>query len=637
MKIAVKFSSRAAMVPVTIILLCSFFSPIQNNKPSYHFPYKQAGLTERQAAAHMLSRLTYGSSPGQVESVINTGLENWFQQQLNAKMPDDSLDRLLSKYEILRLSNEEIVNTYPRAGQVKRRAINDGVIEKDSLSKADRKKYKGQLAAYMQQKGLKSTRELIREFISQKIVRAAYSNNQLQEVLTEFWFNHFNVSFAKNNCAQFIPAYERDVIRPNALGNFENLLIATAKSPAMLMYLDNFSSSGSNSRQTKPKKAAVQDSRLRKQAKPAKRLKGLNENYAREVMELHTLGVDGGYTQADVTEAARILTGWTIYPMQDDAGGARVKTMLDQTAANKQKAKGFVRDGDFLFIPGRHDDGAKTVLGQRYKTGGGYEEGVHLLKMLAHHQSTASFICRKIAVRFVNDNPSKSLVDKMTRTFKEKDGEIKQVLITMVTSPEFWDEAAVREKTKSPFELAIGAVRSLQAVVNQPFQLFNWIDRMGQKMYYYQAPTGFPDKAQYWINTGSLLNRMNFGLALATGRIPGITFDLLALNNNHEPESAEDALRTYSQLMMPERNVEETIKRVVPLLNDPNLSKKVNKAAGDTDMTQKENEEMDDITPLADKENIEETGLALQDSKISGYKLSQVIGIIIGSPEFQRR
>src|SRR5580704_15065836 len=218
--------------------------------------------------------------------------------------------------------------------------------------------------------------------------------------MTDFWFNHFNVSITKNDCAEFIPAYERDVIRPNALGRFSELLIKTAKSPAMLFYLDNFISS-----------APVDSMTM-----PAQRARGLNENYAREVMELHTLGVDGGYTQADVTQAARVLTGWTVYPMREDAQRLITRFNPDQLAR-----RGFVHDGDFLFNANRHDKGVKTVMGHVFPAGGGYEEGVELLDMLAHHPSTANFICRKIAIRFVCDDPPQSLIDKMVKTFLAAD------------------------------------------------------------------------------------------------------------------------------------------------------------------------------------------------------------------------
>jgi hypothetical protein len=260
--------------------------------------------------------------------------------------------------------------------------------------------------------------------------------------------------------------------------------------------------------------------------------------------------------------------------------------------------------------------------------------------MLAHQQATAKFICKKIAVRFVNDTPSQTLIDKMARTFIDKDGDIKQVLITMVNSPEFWSAAAVREKTKSPFELAIGSVRALHADVNQPYQLFNWINKMGEKMYYYQAPTGFPDRGQYWINTGALLNRMNFGLALASGRIPGVKIDLAALNNHHEPESAQAALNIYSKLIMPGRPLDETIKRLTPMLNDPKLMEKVDEASAKTPSatmaTATGNDEMADRqTGMKGKKKNNFT--AMQTTAGNNTMLAQVVGVIIGSPEYQRR
>jgi uncharacterized protein (DUF1800 family) len=566
-------------VAVVVTAVWSFSPAVET--PAYRFPWKHAGLTERQAAAHLISRFTYGARPGDVDAVVRMGLENWFAKQLEASFPDDSLNRRLSQYDALQLTNEEVANEYPRNGQVVRMAIRDGVINKDSV-KADRKEYKDALQAYMQQKGLKREQDLYRQFFCQKILRAAYSENQLQEVMTDFWFNHFNVSITKNDCAEFIPAYERDVIRPNALGRFHELLLKTAKSPAMLYYLDNFISSA----------PLPGDS--------ARKGRGLNENYAREVMELHTLGVDGGYTQQDVTEAARVLTGWGIYPMGELAKGGgmmRAARFTDEQIARR----GFVHEGDFFFNSNRHDKGQKVVLGHVFPAGGGYEEGVELLDLLAHHPATAKFISRKLAVRFVSDDPPASLVDKMAKTFIEKNGDIRQVLRTMVESPEFWSPAALREKTKSPFELAIGAVRALDGDIQQPMPLYNWVTRMGERKYYYQAPTGFPDRGTYWINTGSLLNRMNFGLALAAGRIPGVKIDLLALNNGHEPESASAALYTYGKIILPERDLAATMQRVEPLLNDRGLAQRVDSTANEVPM------------------------------------LAQAVGIIIGSPEFQRR
>jgi uncharacterized protein (DUF1800 family) len=603
--------------------------------PLYHFPYRQAGLTERQAAAHLLSRFTYGATPGQVDAVVQQGLENWWAQQLAGNLPDDSLQQCLSRYDALQLSNEQVVNAYPKNGQLIRMAIRDGIVNKDSV-RTDRKEYREVIQNYMQEKGYKPEQELFRQFFCQKILRAAYSSNQLQEVMTDFWFNHFNVSITKNDCAEFIPAYERDVIRPNALGRFGDLLLKTAKSPAMLYYLDNFNSSsplppgqeggagtGAGTGTMMADTAAPKDE-VEAQIQQIRKNRGLNENYAREVMELHTLGVDGGYTQQDVTQAARVLTGWTVYPMNENGKGLINRFSEDQLAH-----RGFVHDGDFFFNTNRHDKGEKIVLGHTFAAGGGYQEGVDLLEMLAHHPSTARFIVRKIAVRFVSDDPPQTLLDKMTKTFLEKDGDIRQVLITMVTAPEFWSPAAVREKTKSPFELAIGAVRSLHGTIEQPYSLYTWVSKMGEKKYYYQAPTGFPDKGAYWINTGSLLNRMNFGLALATGRVPGVKIDLVALNNGHEPESAQAALVTYGRIILPERDLTATIKRLTPMLNDPNLPQKVDAASAKTGGQGGSDE--------AVAKDGDVTMVSRSEVDRGSQMLAQVVGIIIGSPEYQRR
>ena len=673
------YTSFAALVAG--VLLCSFFlRPFDHPAAHISFPYKKAKLTERQAAAHLLNRFTFGARPGDVDAVVKMGLEKWFLQQLDANLPNDTLKQLLSSYDALQLSNEEIADIYPQGGQLVRMAVRDGYIDKDSVNKSDQKNYRAQLQAYMESKGMKPQQELFRQLFNQKILRATYSNNQLQEVLTDFWFNHFNVSLTKNDCARYVPVYERDVIRPNVLGNFETILVATAKSPAMLYYLDNFTSMGEDMPPANPRAARMQRqlaermedmgsdtsarTQLLKKAQQARKARGLNENYAREVMELHTLGVDGGYIQQDVTQAAKVLTGWTVYPF-NDYGANAMRKQLERLGEDKMQRQGYVREGDFLFAANRHDKSAKTVLGKQFKANGGYEEGMELLHMLAHHPSTAKFIARKLAVRFVNDNPPQSLIDKMAKTFLDHKGNIREVLITMVSAPEFWSKEALREKTKSPFELAISSVRNLNATIAQPYQLYTWINKMGQKLYYYQAPTGFPDNGKYWINTGSLLNRMNFGLALASNRIPGVTVDLAALNDHHEPESAEAALEIYGKMIMPERDLEASIKRLTPLLNDPELGKKVDEAAGKTTMSQQatmmqsdemmqSNEEanvMDEASGVmpkkkgAGKKNPNKIPknpnknnyAAMQTAKGNNSMLSQVVGIIIGSPEFQRK
>lgn len=636
---------------VAAFLLCSSFLIKPHEKEKLAFPYQSQGLTDREAAMQLISRFTFGPKPGDVDRVVKMGLEKWFQQQLEANLPDDSLNQVLSNYDAINLSNAEVAAEFPKGADILRMAIKDGYIDKDSINKGDKKEYRDKLTAYMKMKGLKPQRELYRQFFNQKILRAAYSNNQLQEVMTDFWFNHFNVSITKNNCAQYIPAYERDVIRPNSLKHFDDLLLATAKSPAMLFYLDNFSSSGTNTNFENPQREAARkkfESNLladaQKRLNAGKKAQGLNENYAREVMELHTLGVDGGYTQTDVTQAARVLTGWTIYPFDEHGPGAAYKKVIDRIGEDKLAERGFVHDGDFMFAPNRHDNGEKVVLGKHFSGNGGYQEGVDLLEMLAHHPSTAKFISKEIATRFVSDNPLQSLVDKMAKTFLAKDGDIKAVLITMVNAPEFWSKDALREKTKSPFELAMSSVRALNATIYQPYQLYSWIDKMGQKMYYYQAPTGFPDRGQYWINTGSLLNRMNFGLALASNRIPGVSIDLAALNNHHEPESSGAALQTYAKIIMPERDLSASMKRLTPLLNDPTLMDKVDQAASKNAPKTSQMEESKDNMMMAEAS---ETPAKI-DGKRGKFKtkensfgdntmLAQVVGVIIGSPEFQRR
>lgn len=659
---ALKYAGVAAIVTAGGFILSSFFNGPRLAAKHFSFPYQQAGLTERQAAAHLLNRFTYGATPGQIDAVVNMGLEKWFEQQLDARLPDDSLNTVLEQYPDLKLSNSEISAKFPRGGAVARMAVKDGVINKDSVSNAvDKKEYRAQLANYMVQKGYKPEGELMRQFINQKILRATYTHNQLQEVLTDFWFNHFNVSITKNQCAEFIPDYERDVIRPNVLGKFDKLLLATAKSPAMLYYLDLQSSVGTNPNAIDKSRrfaraadmmmagdSSSQKSKFLKQAQKAKKAQGLNENYAREVMELHTLGVDGGYTQNDVTQAARVLSGWTVYPM-DNGYANPMKKMVENTGSYQLAQRGFVHDGDFLFTPNRHEVGDKVVLGKYYGPNNGYQEGETLLETLAHHPATAKFITKKLAVRFVSDVPQQSLLNKMAQSFTDHDGSIREVMITMVSSPEFWSKDALREKTKSPFELAISSVRGLNATITQPYQLYNWVTKMGQKMYYYQAPTGFPDKGQYWINTGALLNRMNFGLALATQRIPGIRFDLAALNNHHEPESAQSALLTYGRLIIPERNLDQTIKYLTPMVTDPNLIAKVDNAASKTaplvtDMPVIGSDQMADNSKMykarvngKGKSLKERINNAMQSSPGNNTMLAQVVGVILGSPEYQRR
>jgi uncharacterized protein (DUF1800 family) len=364
------------------------------------------------------------------------------------------------------------------------------------------------------------------ELQSAKLLRAVYSDRQLEEVLTDFWFNHFNVFLGKGPDRYLVTAYERDVIRPHVLGKFKDLLLATAQSPAMLFYLDNWQSEGPDSdaalgrpvrakgAQPPPYGASRPGGMVPAQQRAQhpnpqnnaqKRSSGLNENYARELMELHTLGVNGGYTQHDVTEVARVFTGWTLEQPQ--------------------------QGGDFIFLPRLHEPGDKMVLGHRIQQDG-EDEGVQVLNLLAHQPATARFISTELAQRFVSDRPPQSLIDAMSKTFLKTDGDLREVLRTMFRSPEFWAPDTYRARVKTPFEFVASSLRATQAGVSDPQPLLAALNKMGEPLYNSQPPTGYSTQADVWVNSAALLDRMNFGLALATNKLPGTSFNLAQLMNS---------------------------------------------------------------------------------------------------------
>ncbi len=634
----------------TVGALFTLGAAFTNNKsslPEINMPYKKAGLTKEQAAAHLLNRFSYGIQPGQIEQVVNMGLEQWLQQQLDANLPDQELDKRLANFEALKMDNEAIVNTYLTPAQILRYGIRNKIIKADSIGDTNKQEYRALIAKVVREQGIRPVQELHRQLINQKVLRAVYSNNQLKELLTDFWFNHFNVSLTKGQSQQYVLTYERDAIRPYVLGSFKDMLMATAKHPAMLEYLDNaLSVSNDNERTRKQENNAMlkaarervearlmdtsmAGNALVQQAIAARKTKGLNENYAREVMELHTLGVDGGYAQKDVTEVARALTGWSVRPMYKEGPA---KKLVENLNEKQMERRGLIVDGDFLFREDKHDENPKTVLGKQFSGKDGYKEGVEVLNMLAKHASIAQFIATKLARRFVSDEPSPALIKTLAQTYRDTEGNIKAMMIAMVNHPDFWSKNALREKVKSPFEFAVSAVRATKAQVLQPYQLYTWCTKMGQRFYYYQAPTGFPDRANFWINSGALLNRMNFGLALATQKIPGVRLNLLALNENHEPESADQALRIYSKLLLPERNLEENIKRLTAMVRDANVEQKINAAAAKvkTEMVEDENEDQPNRKP-------DPKGKDIYAMNNTAATVAQVVGIIIGSPEFQRK
>lgn len=332
------------------------------------------------------------------------------------------------------------------------------------------------------------------ELMENKIYRAIYSTHQLEEVLVDFWLNHFNVFNGKGQVRMMLTTYERDAIRPHVLGRFKDMLSATARHPAMLMYLDNFQSQVPRDDFMPP--ALPNGAPIRRP--------GINENYGREIMELHTLGVDGGYTQDDVIAVARAFTGWTIFDPQ--------------------------KLGEFQFNPAMHDRKEKVVLGKTLPAGRGEQDGIEVIDILVHHPSTAKFISRKLAQRFVADDPPQTLIDRMAATFTKTDGDIRAVLQTMFSSVEFSSEGAFQSKLKSPLEVVIGAVRALNAEVTDALPLAQRIGELGQPLYGKVEPTGYPNTGESWASTAGILGRINFATSLSAGQVPGVKADMARFN-----------------------------------------------------------------------------------------------------------
>jgi uncharacterized protein (DUF1800 family) len=447
---------------------------------------------------------------------------------------------------------------------------NGGDASEAATKNEARRGYRQAIQEYYRENNLLQPARITAELQASRILRATYSERQLQEVLVDFWTNHFNVYANKGADRWLLVSYDRDTIRPHTLGKFKDLLLATAQSPAMLFYLDNFQSvsptagqganrprmrrlfetltdpqmrgAGDAGQGTQPRRAARMNRRrelMREEsngqsaqmpaqqqaqtpAQPRRMRRGINENYARELMELHTLGVEGGYTQKDVQEVARCFTGWTIYAPR---GGA---AMMGDAARNTQMLE---RAGTFYFNPRLHDDGEKLVLGHKIPAGGGINDGLAVLDILSKHPSTAKFIATKLARRFVADNPSPALVERIAAAYTKSEGDIRTTLRALFASPEFNAPENYRVKIKTPFELAISAVRALGGETTGAPALHQWIARMGEPLYQYQAPTGYPDTSEHWVNTGALLERMNFALALVGNRINGTRVNLARFSN----------------------------------------------------------------------------------------------------------
>ncbi|HZN09324.1 MAG TPA: DUF1800 domain-containing protein [Pyrinomonadaceae bacterium] len=560
---------------VVTLVVCIVASQISAQKRS-----KPRGLTEEQRIVHVLNRLGFGARPGDVERVKSMGLENYINQQLNPeKLADTLAENKVKDLAVLNMTTAELYEKYPQPGQLVRQLQNRGLLPKELAETNDKNprenpEYRKLIQQYYKENGLEQPQRIIAELQASRILRAVYSERQLQEVMVDFWTNHFNVFAGKGADRWLLPAYDRDTIRPYALSKFSTLLQATAQSPAMLFYLDNFQSVSPNANNNRgPQMERRQQQQPQQQQRPRR---GINENYARELMELHTLGVDGGYTQKDVQEVARCFTGWTIFQPR---GGAAAVNALRGEAARRTP-------GTFFFNHRTHDDGEKIVLGHKIAAGGGINDGLKVLDILAHHPSTAKFIATKLVRHFVSDTPPPALVERVAAAFKKSDGDIRETLKAIFFSNEFNSPEAYRAKVKRPFELVISAIRTLGADTNGGPGTHQWMARMGEPLYGFQTPNGYSDAAESWVNNGGLLERMNFGVALAANRVNGTKVDLTKVAGANADKG---------------KMIDESVKTI--------LAGELSAATRETLMKQ----------------------LDQADS------LTKVVGLILGTPEFQRQ
>jgi uncharacterized protein (DUF1800 family) len=626
-------------------------------------------MSEDRKVVYALNRLAYGPRPGEVEAVEKYGLDRWIEVQLHPEMmqenpkllaklqpldtlvmpaelmiqtypnpqliramvdgraafPDDPLTRLMIRRQVERykIQEEAKANKSPRALAAAKRvdemsvepdldavlhgltpeqqdAIKNGMPQDkvkvlEALPDATQIDVLGAMKQPQRQmlfnfsppilrrriEILNNAQQVVYQDLTEgKLLRSVYSNKQLEEVLTDFWFNHFNVYFDKGADRDMVTSYERDVIRPNVLGKFHDLLLATAESPAMLYYLDNWESVGANSEQ---------GNNFRN--KGLKR--GLNENYGRELMELHTLGVDGGYTQKDVTEVSRCFTGWTIHNPE--------------------------RGGQFEFNPRLHDNGEKMVLGVKIPAGGGMQDGLTVLDMLSKNPQTAHFISKELALRFVSDNPPATMVDRMAKTFLSTDGDLREVMRSMVTSPEFWAPENFHAKVKTPLEMIASALRVTDADVDYSFLLTQQLNVMGQPLYRKVEPTGYSLKNADWLNSAALLGRMNFSLALVSNRIPGIKVDLTPYQNAADPNDVAHELAMT--------DLSPNTKRAIQMgVDNPEILQQVNQRA---------EQRQDNGMMMAQGRNRRGGDMAF--NAVAPDKTALLAGLTLGSPDFQRR
>jgi uncharacterized protein (DUF1800 family) len=514
-------------------------------------PAVSAATDDAATVVHVLNRVTFGARPEDIARVRAVGLTRWLEQQLDpGRLADGGVERQLAALPTLSKPIGDLQREYARPDRDMREKMAGGEMTRREL-----------LERYPLDK---RPARITAELEAARLLRAVHSERQLQEVMVDFWFNHFNVFADKGQVRWYVSAYERDVIRPHALGKFPDLLRATARHPAMLFYLDNWLS-------TRP------DFTLRSGPNKGKKA-GLNENYARELMELHTLGVEGGYTQKDVTEVARAFTGWTIDRPRQDAR--------------------------FVFRPLVHDATEKTVLGTRLAAGGGEGDGERVLDLLARHPATARFVAGKLVRRFVGDVPPPALVDRVAGVYRDTGGDVRAMLRAIFTSPEFVAPEARRAKIKKPFEFVASAVRAVGAVADPrgAFALARATAEIGEPLFRAQAPTGYPDRADAWVNAGTLLARMNFALALTQHRLPGVTTAVAGLVTAEERARPGAALERLLDRLLQGETTSATRAVLTAHLDDAQIIRKTSDDRGPADT---------DVEKLT--------------------------ALVLGSPEFQRR
>ena len=549
-------SAACSSAPVKSYVPAATAAPTTPARTTIALP--ASALSEDQRIIHVLNRLGYGPRPGDLERVKHIGLAVYVDGQLDpGSLPDDRLEASIQAFPALAMSVPELLRSYPEPDPKLLAKAQSGEMSQQEIRQM----------APLERRPARITVELQ----AAKLTRAVLSERQLQEVMVDFWFNHFNVDARKGAVKWMIADYEQTAIRPRALGKFRDLLLATAQHPAMLFYLDNWMSTKAD---------------LVVRAGPQRgRQMGLNENYAREIMELHTLGVDGGYTQKDVIDVARAFTGWSIDRPREQ--------------------------GTSVFRLPAHDQGEKHILGHVLPPGGGEQDGVRVIEILSRHPSTARFIATKLARRFVSDDPPPALVERAAKTFRDTDGDIRKVMVTIISSPEFFSREAYRAKIKTPLEIVASSVRALDGELALPagagapqpgggFALAQQVGKLGEPLYQQQPPTGYPDVAEAWVNAGALLNRMNFALGLTANRVPGVRVDLARAVGSADRRRPERVLDVLLGSVLQGQATSETRSVLAAQLDNPEITRAT----------------MDDRT---------------------NTDVEKLAALVLGSPEFQRR